>query len=132
LNVQYKFGAEFQHDGAFDCSSFMQSVFGFVGIKLPRTALEQSKQGVPVAYEELRPGDLLFFKVTLRDVPVDHVGLYIGGGKMIQTNNERLDINIADVTSGKWRTHMVGARRDLVSNNSMKAASVTGVKRRLL
>jgi cell wall-associated NlpC family hydrolase len=110
LNIQYKFGGEWENDGAFDCSAYQQCIFGYVGIKLPRTALEQSKAGKPVT-GELKPADLLFFKLTSRDAAVDHVGMYIGDGLMIHTNNTANDINIASITSGVYLTKRVTERR---------------------
>lgn len=61
----------------FDCSGFTQYVFkNAAGVSLPRTTYDQINVGVPVAYEDLQPGDLIF-------PHTGHVGIYIGGGQMI-------------------------------------------------
>ena len=61
----------------FDCSGFTQYVFkNAAGVSLPRTTYDQINVGVPVAYEDLQPGDLVF-------PHTGHVGIYVGGGQMI-------------------------------------------------
>ncbi len=64
--------------GGFDCSGLMLWSFKKVGITLPRTSRAQSRIGTPVSRSDLRPGDLVFFYR-----PVSHVGLYVGGGKVV-------------------------------------------------
>ncbi|MCL2654474.1 MAG: NlpC/P60 family protein [Coriobacteriia bacterium] len=62
----------------FDCSGFVMYVYRKVGISLPHNSLLQSRMGVGVSRGDLMPGDLVFF-----GSPVHHVGLYVGGGQMI-------------------------------------------------
>lgn len=57
----------------FDCSGFTRYVFGNFGFNLERRSSMQAKQGVPVAYSNLQPGDLVFF-----GAPIHHVGIYVG------------------------------------------------------
>ena len=45
-----------------DCSGFTQSIFGLHGIPLPRDSSQQAGCGTPVPLDDLRPGDLLFFR----------------------------------------------------------------------
>jgi len=68
--------------GGFDCSGLVQAAYGSAGVALPRVAQDQFDAGPAVpAGSGVRPGDLVFFG----DGPsgVDHVGLYVGGGEMI-------------------------------------------------
>lgn len=74
LGKPYVWGAE--GPGSFDCSGLMQWIFSHVGISLPRTAAQQQAATTRVASP--LPGDLVFY-----GAPAYHVGLYIGGGKMI-------------------------------------------------
>ena len=62
----------------FDCSGFTMYVYRHFGISLPHSSSMQSGYGVAVARADLQPGDLVFFYS-----PIHHVGLYIGGGKMV-------------------------------------------------
>ncbi len=85
VNYSKKFlGTNYIYGGntpkGFDCSGFTQYTFGHFGIRLPRTALEQSTVGTPVTKENLKPGDLIFF-----GKPVYHVGIYIGNGQFIHS-----------------------------------------------
>jgi hypothetical protein len=79
LGDQYVYGAD--GPSTFDCSGLMQSTFASFGIRIPRTTEEQYKIGsaVPSA-ADLAPGDLVFTE----GLPPGHVGMYVGGGQVIQ------------------------------------------------
>ena len=62
----------------FDCSGFTMYVYRHFGVSLPHSSSMQSGYGVAVARADLQPGDLVFFFS-----PIHHVGIYIGGGKMV-------------------------------------------------
>ncbi|MFG2330451.1 NlpC/P60 family protein [Streptomyces sp. NPDC048604] len=63
---------------SYDCSGLTQAAWKAAGVDLPRTTWDQVKVGSRVATENLLPGDLVFFYDD-----ISHVGIYIGGGKMI-------------------------------------------------
>jgi cell wall-associated NlpC family hydrolase len=68
-------------DAGFDCSGLTHAAYGAAGIALPRTSRGQYAAGPLVpAGQPLLPGDLVFYAAAGR---VHHVGLYIGGGNMI-------------------------------------------------
>jgi hypothetical protein len=78
LGVPYVFGSTNPKVGL-DCSSFVQRAYADIGVALPRLAKDQAKVGVEVpSLAQARPGDLVAF-----DEPVDHIGIYVGDGKMI-------------------------------------------------
>ncbi|MCE5254999.1 MAG: NlpC/P60 family protein [Actinomycetia bacterium] len=62
----------------FDCSGFTQYVYAQHGVDLPHFSGFQAEMGIPVALEEIKPGDLVAF-----GYPVHHVGVYIGDGMFI-------------------------------------------------
>ncbi len=68
--------------GGFDCSGLVQAAERAAGVSLPRVAQDQYDAGplVPPGTGVL-PGDLVFFGAGTGGV--DHVGLYVGGGEMI-------------------------------------------------
>jgi cell wall-associated NlpC family hydrolase len=69
-------------NGGFDCSGLAQVAYRSAGIALPRVAQDQFDAGPPVASgSTVRPGDLIFFGAG--PGRVDHVGLYVGAGEMI-------------------------------------------------
>ncbi|MFF0747758.1 NlpC/P60 family protein [Streptomyces sp. NPDC004267] len=63
---------------SYDCSGLTQAAWRAAGVTLPRTTWDQVKVGTRVATADLLPGDLVFFYDD-----ISHVGIYIGGGKMI-------------------------------------------------
>jgi len=70
--------------GRFDCSGLTKAAFHSVGIELPRVANDQYNTGRHPKRSQLRPGDLVFFATNLNDPrSIDHVGIYVGGGHMI-------------------------------------------------
>ncbi|MCJ8223716.1 NlpC/P60 family protein [Bacillus sonorensis] len=88
----------------FDCSGLMQWSFGKVGIKLPRTALEQYNATKRISAKDAKVGDLVFFRGTYGGAShVSHVGIYVGGGKMFNSNNS--GIEYSDITKGYWAKH---------------------------
>ncbi|KNB51393.1 NlpC/P60 family protein [Streptomyces caatingaensis] len=70
--------------GRFDCSGLTKAAYASVGIELPRVANDQWNAGPHPKRDELMPGDLVFFAHNLQDPrTIHHVGLYVGGGYMI-------------------------------------------------
>lgn len=112
MRTPYKFGAEWHNDRAFDCSAFMQLIYGLWGIVLPRTSIKQSEIGSALMLEDIREGDLLFFD-TNGKATINHVGMYIGQGEMIHANNVTDGVNIKSVLSDPWRKRIVTIRRVL-------------------
>jgi len=86
LGTDYLWGGEGlpSQGGRFDCSGLTQAAYESVGIKLPRVANDQWYAGEHPSRDQLRPGDLVFFANDLGDPrSIHHVGIYVGGGYMI-------------------------------------------------
>ncbi|MCZ2825111.1 MULTISPECIES: transglycosylase SLT domain-containing protein [unclassified Modestobacter] len=97
LGVPYKWGGTDPATGL-DCSGFTQRVYADLGISIPRTSAQQATAGRPVAsLAEAQPGDLVFFDNTSSRPGIDHVGLYIGGGKMIAAPQAGDVVKVQDV-----------------------------------
>ena len=76
-----------------DCSGFLQHVFRRVGIDLPRVSRDQARQGIAVpSIDQARPGDLIAF-----GEPVDHIGIYVGDGKIIHAPSTGDVVKISDI-----------------------------------
>ena len=92
LPVPYKFGGKYYKNQSFDCSSFVQACYyRWLGVEsssnpdgMPRVSRDQAKYGTEVAEEDIQRGDLLFFD-TNNDGVINHVGIYLGDGKMLHT-----------------------------------------------
>lgn len=93
-----------------DCSGLVQQVFRHFGIELPRTTYEQIGEGSPVGMKGLKPGDLVFFDTSSRS-GADHVGIYLGGGRMIHTPRPGKSVEIVDMTKGYYLDTFMGGRR---------------------
>ncbi|KIE25006.1 peptidase P60 [Streptomyces sp. MUSC 125] len=86
LGTPYLWGGEGtpEQGGRFDCSGLTQAAYASVGIDLPRVANDQYNAGPHPARDQLLPGDLVFFSNDLTDSrAIHHVGIYVGGGYMI-------------------------------------------------
>ncbi len=73
----YVYGAN--GPNSFDCSGFVQYVYGRVGIRVPRTSGAQAAASTPVSRSAMRPGDLIIMRSGGR---VSHVGIYAGANSM--------------------------------------------------
>ena len=91
----------------FDCSGFVMYVFSQVGVSLPHYSGAQYTLGVPVAYDQLQPGDLVFFD------GLGHVGIYIGGGQFIHSPHTGDVVKISSLAEAYYAGSYVGARRIL-------------------
>ncbi|MEU5698661.1 NlpC/P60 family protein [Streptomyces aurantiacus] len=84
LGLPYEWGGNgpATGDAGFDCSGLTKAAYAAAGIALPRTAQTQYDAGPRVpAGHQLKPGDLVFYGNP--DGGIHHVGLYTGGGQMI-------------------------------------------------
>ncbi|WP_274032531.1 NlpC/P60 family protein [Streptomyces sp. MMBL 11-1] len=79
LGDRYILGAE--GPDAWDCSSLMRAAFDKAGVSLPRVTYDQIKKGVEVPIDEVKTGDLVFYK------DLSHVGLYTGNGRVLEAAN---------------------------------------------
>ncbi len=78
-----------------DCSGYVQSIFRKYGYSLPRTSREQAKVGTKISLAEAKPGDLVFYG---KGGTVNHVGIYIGNGQIVNASNRRTGIKISNAT----------------------------------
>lgn len=99
LGLPYVWGGNSITKGV-DCSGLVQQVYKEFGYDLPRVSADQARSGRPVAsMAEARPGDLIAWDNSSRNNGVDHIAIYIGGGKMIEAPRTGLNVRIIDVPS---------------------------------
>ena len=85
---------------AFDCSGLMMMAYQAAGVSIPRTSQAQFAWGPSVPANQVEPGDLVFFAGsdgTATDP--GHVGLVIGGGKMIEAYATGFPIRVSSYGS---------------------------------
>jgi len=110
LGIPYVWGGTTPSPG-FDCSGFVQYVYGHAGISLNRTSEEQFNNGVSVSRSDLRPGDIVFFHTYSSGA--SHVGIYVGNNTMINSSNG--GVSYDDMTNSYWSARYLGARRVIAS-----------------
>ncbi|MCX6441362.1 MAG: NlpC/P60 family protein [Actinobacteria bacterium] len=103
IGDKYVFGA----DGMtyWDCSGLTMRAFQTAGVSLPHSSRAQFNYGKSVKRSNLAPGDLVFF-----GRPISHVGIYLGGGKMVHAPRSGSRVKVASA-SNLGRKPFVGARR---------------------
>lgn len=88
IGTPYRYGG--QSKSGTDCSGMMMVIYKDVAdLALPRTAAQQAEYCFDIPQRELQPGDLVFFSTSSRGGKVSHVGMYVGGGKMIHASTSR-------------------------------------------
>lgn len=106
IGVNYLYGGT--TPAGFDCSGFVQYVFAKNGVTLPRVSRDQYRVGTSVSFNNLRPGDLVFFSFANNGV-VDHVGIHVGNGQFINASSSK---GVTIYTLGPyWQSIYVGAKR---------------------
>lgn len=106
--VPYVYGGTNPSKGM-DCSAFVQAVFRQFGVKLPRTSREQSTVGVNVPFDQLQPGDRLYF--ACNHSYVDHCGIYTGNGYFVHCSKSRNGVGVDSLNSDFYWRSLVVARR---------------------
>jgi len=91
-----------------DCSGFVKAVYrDAFNISLPRTTKAQVYQGKSVSYDELQPGDLVFFKPP--DYP-RHVGIFLSASQFVHASKSK-GVTISKIDAHYWGKYYWTARR---------------------
>ncbi|NUR00171.1 MAG: transglycosylase SLT domain-containing protein [Streptomyces sp.] len=107
-------------NGRFDCSGLTKAAYDSVGITLPRVANDQYNAGPHPKRDELLPGDLVFFSTDPTDSrAIHHVGIYVGGGYMIDAPRTGAVIRFDPIDTSEY----FGATR--VTEDGAKALPTT-------
>lgn len=105
----------------FDCSGFVQWTFNHVGVKLPRTAREQSRVGRAIRnIDDMQVGDIVAFRHPKRGY---HTGIYVGDGKFIHSPRKRTVVRINALSDPYFSKTFLGARRIKVTDEAEIAAA---------
>lgn len=93
----------------FDCSGFVQYVFGELGLAVPRSVGEQLATGERVNRNRLREGDVVFFAIDGRSV--SHVGIVVSDDTFVHAPSSRGRVREESLNLAYWRSRFAGARR---------------------
>jgi cell wall-associated NlpC family hydrolase len=106
-------GVPYRNGGAdpagFDCSGLVQYVFAQYGVPVPRVVEEQYEVGEKIKDQDIKPGDLLFFKTNGQGA--SHVAIAIGEERFVHAPNSAGVVRVEALTSVYWGSRYVGARR---------------------
>lgn len=98
VGMPYVWGGSSPADGGMDCSGLLQYVYGKYGVDLPRVSADQARAGVEVgSLAEARPGDLVAWDNSSRNVGADHIAMYLGDGMILDAPRTGLDIRIISI-----------------------------------
>lgn len=94
--------------GGFDCSGFITTAFDeALGQRLPRTTSQMLAAGDSVGRDQLRAGDLVFFRIKGKD---QHAGIYMGDDSFIHSSTS-IGVTRSSLNGYYWRGRFSQARR---------------------
>ncbi len=106
VGVPYRYGGS--STTGFDCSGLIQYSYRNAGKSIPRTTAQLWAATSSVDRDELREGDVLFFKV---DGKMSHVGMYLGGQRFVHAPSSGRTVTVASLNSPFYAAALIRAGR---------------------
>jgi len=106
VGVPYRYGGS--TPSGFDCSGLVHYSYSRAGKIVPRTTATLWQGMQPVAENQLRAGDILFFRVSGK---MSHVGMYIGGDQFVHAPSTGKVVSIGSLRSDFYRKALIRAGR---------------------
>tara|TARA_R110002111_G_scaffold82356_2_gene129792 strand:- start:1824 stop:2324 length:501 start_codon:yes stop_codon:yes gene_type:complete len=105
-------GTPYQYGGTtsrgFDCSGFITTAYReSLGQKLPRTTSQMLRHGDVVHPDDVKPGDIVFFRIAGKD---QHAGIYMGDNRFIHASTSS-GVIMSELNGYYWKDRFSGARR---------------------
>lgn len=133
--LRYVFGSDAIEQGSGDCSSFTEYIFNAHGLDIGADTSAQYSQGVPVGRDEIKAGDLIFFKNTYNSGKIDgvsHVGIAINNDEFIHLSSS--GCKVSSLSTNYYNEHYLMAKRvdnviydgETVSDSTTIATDSTG------
>jgi len=108
LDTGYRFGGK-NPEAGLDCSGMVSYIYGrAAGLKVAGSAADIARNGRPIARDELRPGDLVFFNTLNRSL--SHVGIYIGDTRFIHAPSTNGRVRIDRLSDSYYAQRFEAAR----------------------
>jgi len=104
LGCPYVFGGTGPCGSGFDCSGLTMSAWAAAGVSIPRTSYGQATLPA-VSSSNLQPGDILEFAGD------GHVGIYVGGGMLIDAPTAGQNVEKVALSSSWYASNFDGAVR---------------------
>ncbi len=106
VGTAYRYGGS--SPAGFDCSGLVQYSYVEAGKSVPRTTAQLWKTAGTVAYDDLRVGDLLFFRF---DGKISHVGIYVGDEKFVHAPSTGKRVSVDSLHAEYYRRALMRAGR---------------------
>jgi murein DD-endopeptidase len=106
VGVPYRYGGA--SPNGFDCSGLVHYSYSRAGKMVPRTTSTLWSGMSPVAADQLRKGDILFFKISGK---MSHVGIYVGAGQFVHAPSSGTSVSVASLRSDFYREALFRAGR---------------------
>ncbi len=105
--AQSLIGSRYVHGGSnpstgFDCSGFVQYIYGAVGKSISRTSRSQENDGVAIARQNLQPGDIIIWARRGSSTP-SHSSIYVGNNTIIHAINSRKGVQQTNLSA--WESY---------------------------
>lgn len=111
IGYPYKWGGDLPDTG-FDCSGLIWFVYHQHSVNLPRVSWQQFAAGTHVKRQDIRPGDLVFYKVEKKGKSL-HGGIVTDRGTFIHAPSSGKQVMESSLNAPYWYEHYLGARRVL-------------------
>ena len=107
IGLPYVWGAA--GPSSYDCSGLTMSAWRAAGVNLNRTSRDQYKQVLKVRYDDLRPGDLVFWSTNPNDAnAIYHVAMWAGNGMIMEAPQPLAPLRLVKM---RWSSTMPYAGR---------------------
>jgi cell wall-associated NlpC family hydrolase len=93
-----------------DCSGWVQFIYKKFDINLPRVSRDQAKKGTPIAFKNMKKGDLMYFS-TRSDKVITHVGIFLGDNYWISNLNASSNVKILSTWGKYTKDYFLYAKR---------------------
>ncbi|NLN66517.1 MAG: hypothetical protein GX144_14160 [Clostridiaceae bacterium] len=111
--IPLEMGKPYQWGGtgpnSYDCSGLVYTLYGKLGISLPRVSAAQSTAGTYIPRKDLQYGDLVFFARDGKNV--NHVGIYVGNGQFVHAPSTGDVVKTSSLVTGYYDRCYYTARR---------------------
>lgn len=94
-----------------DCSAFTQTLMSAIyNLSVPRTAEAQKSYCIPIDFNDLKEGDMIFFNTSRRANAITHVGIYLQDDKFVHASSSS-GVIISSLHEAYWSRRFKGAGR---------------------
>ena len=94
-----------------DCSSFTQTLMSTIyNLSVPRTAESQKSYCIPIDFNDLKEGDMVFFNTSRRANAITHVGIYLHDDQFVHASSSS-GVMISSLLEAYWIKRFKGAGR---------------------